>query len=116
MAGSRSAQCSRMPATCPGPSRRNSSVPDTRCSKRCPGALAVLAAERTDPTGYGRIVRDTQGNVERIVEQKDADEAQRRIGLVNTGVIAADGNALKRWLSALRNDNAQGEYYLTDVF
>src|SRR5690606_10531303 len=81
-----------------------------------PGALAVLAAELDDPTGYGRIVRDTHGNVERIVEQKDADEAQRRIGLVNTGVIVADGNALGRWLSALRNDNAQGEYYLTDVF
>src|SRR5690606_23122660 len=81
-----------------------------------PGALAVLAAELDDPTGYGRIVRDPQGNVERIVEQKDADDAQRRIGLVNTGVIVADGNALGRWLSALRNDNAQGEYYLTDVF
>jgi bifunctional UDP-N-acetylglucosamine pyrophosphorylase/glucosamine-1-phosphate N-acetyltransferase len=80
------------------------------------GALAVLGAEPADPDGYGRIVRDAQGNVDRIVEQKDADDAQRRIGLVNTGVIAADGNALKRWLSALRNDNAQGEYYLTDVF
>ncbi len=81
-----------------------------------PGALAVLGAELDDPTGYGRIVRDPQGNVERIVEQKDADDAERRIGLVNTGVIVADGNALGRWLSALRNDNAQGEYYLTDVF
>ena len=81
-----------------------------------PGALAVLGAELDDPTGYGRIVRDSQGNVERIVEQKDADDAQRRINLVNTGVIVADGNSLKRWLSALRNDNAQGEYYLTDVF
>jgi len=80
------------------------------------GALAVLAAELDDPDGYGRIVRDAQGNVDRIVEQKDADASQRRIGLVNTGVIVADGNALERWLSALRNDNAQGEYYLTDVF
>jgi len=81
-----------------------------------PAALSVLAAELDDPSGYGRIVRDAQGNAERIVEQKDADESQRRITLVNTGVIAADGNALKRWLSAVRNDNAQGEYYLTDVF
>src|SRR5690606_37094420 len=81
-----------------------------------PGALAVLAAEPADPTGYGRIVRDAEGNVARIVEQKDADDEQRRIGIINTGVIAAAGEALRRWLSALRNDNAQGEYYLTDVF
>ncbi|MDG6348674.1 bifunctional UDP-N-acetylglucosamine diphosphorylase/glucosamine-1-phosphate N-acetyltransferase GlmU [Luteimonas sp. 8-5] len=81
-----------------------------------PGALAVLAAEPADPTGYGRIVRDAEGNVARIVEQKDADDEQRRIRIVNTGVIAADAAALRRWLGALRNDNAQGEYYLTDVF
>jgi bifunctional UDP-N-acetylglucosamine pyrophosphorylase/glucosamine-1-phosphate N-acetyltransferase len=81
-----------------------------------PGALAVLAAEPASPDGYGRIVRDSEGNVARIVEQKDADEEQRRIGLVNTGVIAAQAGALRRWLAALRNDNVQGEYYLTDVF
>jgi len=81
-----------------------------------PGALAVLAAEPADPTGYGRIVRDAGGRVARIVEQKDADEAQRAIRLVNTGVVAADAAALRRWLGAVRNDNAQGEYYLTDVF
>jgi bifunctional UDP-N-acetylglucosamine pyrophosphorylase/glucosamine-1-phosphate N-acetyltransferase len=81
-----------------------------------PRALAVLAAELADPDGYGRIVRDAEGNVARIVEQKDADDGQRRIGLVNTGVIAAGAGALRRWLAALRNDNAQGEYYLTDVF
>ncbi|WP_374249426.1 bifunctional UDP-N-acetylglucosamine diphosphorylase/glucosamine-1-phosphate N-acetyltransferase GlmU [Thermomonas sp.] len=79
-------------------------------------SLAVLAAELKDPTGYGRIVRDAEGHVAAIVEQKDADEAQRRIGLVNTGVIAADAAELRRWLEQLRNDNAQGEYYLTDVF
>ena len=81
-----------------------------------PGRLAVLAAEPADPHGYGRIVRDPEGRVAAIVEQKDASDGQRRIGLVNTGVIAADANALVRWLAALRNDNAQGEYYLTDVF
>ena len=81
-----------------------------------PGKLAVLAAEPADPTGYGRVVRDAEGNVARIVEQKDADDEQRAIRLVNTGVIAADAAALRRWLAALRNDNAQGEYYLTDVF
>jgi len=81
-----------------------------------PGRLAVLAAELPDPTGYGRIVRDPEGRVAAIVEQKDADDEQRRIRLVNTGVIAADSTALKMWLAHLRNDNAQGEYYLTDVF
>ncbi|GHC01349.1 bifunctional protein GlmU [Thermomonas carbonis] len=81
-----------------------------------PGRLAVLAADLPDPTGYGRILRDPEGRVAAIVEQKDADEEQRRIRLVNTGVIAADSTALKRWLEHLGNDNAQGEYYLTDVF
>ena len=81
-----------------------------------PGRLAVLAAELEDPTGYGRILRDPEGRVAAIVEHKDANDEQRRIHLVNTGVIAADSTALKRWLAQLRNDNAQGEYYLTDVF
>jgi len=81
-----------------------------------PRALAVLAAELPDPTGYGRIVRDASGHVERIVEHKDADDEQRRITLVNTGVIAVDAGKLRGWLAALRNDNSQGEYYLTDVF
>ena len=81
-----------------------------------PGALAVLAAEPADPAGYGRIVRDAEGHVARIVEQKDASDDERAIGIINTGVIVADAAALRRWLAALRNDNAQGEYYLTDVF
>ena len=78
--------------------------------------LAVLVAELDDPTGYGRIVRDAEGRVAAIVEQKDADDEQRRIRLVNTGIVAAESTALKGWLAALSNDNAQGEYYLTDVF
>ncbi|MEL1265397.1 bifunctional UDP-N-acetylglucosamine diphosphorylase/glucosamine-1-phosphate N-acetyltransferase GlmU [Pseudoxanthomonas putridarboris] len=81
-----------------------------------PGRLAVLVAEPTDPGGYGRIVRDPEGRVAAIVEHKDADEDQRRIRIVNTGIIAADASALKGWLARLSNDNAQGEYYLTDVF
>jgi bifunctional UDP-N-acetylglucosamine pyrophosphorylase/glucosamine-1-phosphate N-acetyltransferase len=81
-----------------------------------PGRLAVLAAQPENPTGYGRIVRDAEGRVAAIVEHKDADDAQRRIGIVNTGVIAAEATPTKRWLQALRNDNVQGEYYLTDVF
>ncbi len=81
-----------------------------------PGRLAVLAAELPDPTGYGRILRDPQGHVAAIVEHKDADAAQRRNHLVNTGVIVADATALRRWLANLSNQNTQGEYYLTDVF
>jgi bifunctional UDP-N-acetylglucosamine pyrophosphorylase/glucosamine-1-phosphate N-acetyltransferase len=81
-----------------------------------PGRLSVLAAELADPTGYGRIVRDAEGRVAAIVEHKDADEDERRIRIVNTGVIAAEATALRRWLQRVSNDNAQGEYYLTDVF
>ncbi|MCC7097719.1 MAG: bifunctional UDP-N-acetylglucosamine diphosphorylase/glucosamine-1-phosphate N-acetyltransferase GlmU [Thermomonas sp.] len=79
-------------------------------------SLAVLAAELDDPTGYGRIVRNSEGHVAAIVEQRDADDEQRRIRLVNTGMIAAEATALRRWLSGVRADNAQGELYLTDVF
>lgn len=81
-----------------------------------PRPIAVLGAEPVDPTGYGRIVRDSEGHVAAIVEHKDADAAQRRIHLVNTGMITAVAGTLRGWLDGLRNDNAQGEYYLTDVF
>jgi len=81
-----------------------------------PGRLAVLVADLDDPTGYGRVLRDPEGRVGRIVEHKDADEDQREIKTVNTGIIVADGEPLRRWLEHLRNDNVQGEYYLTDVF
>ncbi|MGO1070208.1 bifunctional UDP-N-acetylglucosamine diphosphorylase/glucosamine-1-phosphate N-acetyltransferase GlmU [Lysobacter sp. CA199] len=81
-----------------------------------PGRLAVLVADLDDPSGYGRIVRDPEGRVGRIVEHKDADEEQRMIRTVNTGILVADGEPLRRWLERLGNDNAQGEYYLTDVF
>jgi bifunctional UDP-N-acetylglucosamine pyrophosphorylase/glucosamine-1-phosphate N-acetyltransferase len=79
------------------------------------GDLALITAQLSDPAGYGRIVRDGAGRVQRIVEEKDASEAQRAIREINTGFLAARGAALQRWLSTLGNDNAQGEYYLTDV-
>lgn len=77
--------------------------------------LAVLTEILEEPTGYGRIVRDQAGRVCAIVEHKDADAAVRAIKEVNTGIIAAPTAALKRWLSQLNNNNAQGEYYLTDI-
>ena len=81
-----------------------------------PARMAVLVAEPADPTGYGRIVRDVEGHVAKIVEQRDADEEQRRIRIVNTGILAAESTALKRWLVHIKNENVQGEYYLTDIF
>ncbi len=76
--------------------------------------LAVLTVELEDPTGYGRIVRE-QGRVVRIVEQKDASDTQRAIREVNTGILIAPTRQLKAWLAKLSNNNAQGEYYLTDI-
>lgn len=77
--------------------------------------MAVLTEVLDDPTGYGRIVRDEQGHVARIVEHKDATQDERAINEVNTGILAAPTAQLKQWLSQLKNDNAQSEYYLTDV-
>jgi bifunctional UDP-N-acetylglucosamine pyrophosphorylase/glucosamine-1-phosphate N-acetyltransferase len=77
--------------------------------------VAVMTTELDDPKGYGRIVRQPSGRVERIVEDKDASEKERAIREINTGLMIAPAGALRGWLAALRNDNAQGEYYLTDV-
>ena len=79
------------------------------------GKLALLSQHVADPTGYGRVVRDAAGNVSRIVEQKDADAETLKINEINTGILVCPTGPLKRWLTALKNDNAQGEYYLTDV-
>ncbi|WP_394245144.1 bifunctional UDP-N-acetylglucosamine diphosphorylase/glucosamine-1-phosphate N-acetyltransferase GlmU [Vibrio astriarenae] len=78
------------------------------------GGIALLTVVLDNPTGYGRIVRKN-GPVVAIVEQKDATEEQKLIKEINTGVLVATGGDLKRWLSGLNNNNAQGEYYLTDV-
>jgi bifunctional UDP-N-acetylglucosamine pyrophosphorylase/glucosamine-1-phosphate N-acetyltransferase len=77
--------------------------------------LALLTVCLSDPTGYGRIVRDAQGNVSKIVEQKDARAEELAISEINTGILIAPTVPLKKWLSQLSNHNAQGEYYLTDV-
>jgi bifunctional UDP-N-acetylglucosamine pyrophosphorylase / glucosamine-1-phosphate N-acetyltransferase len=77
--------------------------------------VTVLTARVADPTGYGRVVRDTNGVVAGIVEQKDATPEQQAIDEVNTGIMVIDGEPLHGWLSRLRNDNAQAEYYLTDI-
>jgi bifunctional UDP-N-acetylglucosamine pyrophosphorylase/glucosamine-1-phosphate N-acetyltransferase len=77
--------------------------------------LALLTIELPDPTGYGRIVRDAAGRITGIVEHKDATPEQRAIREVNTGVYAAPSALLKRWVMNLSNDNAQHEYYLTDI-
>uniref|UniRef100_UPI0028ACD3C8 bifunctional UDP-N-acetylglucosamine diphosphorylase/glucosamine-1-phosphate N-acetyltransferase GlmU n=1 Tax=Achromobacter animicus TaxID=1389935 RepID=UPI0028ACD3C8 len=76
---------------------------------------AVLTEVLADSTGYGRIVRDAHGNVCRIVEHKDASDAERKIKEVNTGILSAPTAKLKNWLTRIDNNNAQGEYYLTDV-
>lgn len=78
-------------------------------------SLALLTVILDDPTGYGRIIRDHDNRVTKIVEQKDANPEQQAIREGNTGILACKGNQLKNWLARLRNNNAQNEYYLTDV-
>ncbi|MGH8777855.1 bifunctional UDP-N-acetylglucosamine diphosphorylase/glucosamine-1-phosphate N-acetyltransferase GlmU [Paraburkholderia sp.] len=97
-------------------------VPLTRAStlKRFTDAVGlsgygVLTVTLDDPSGYGRIVRDAKAKVVRIVEQKDATPEQRAIAEINTGIIAGPTAQLQGWLGSLKNDNSQGEFYLTDV-
>ncbi len=78
-------------------------------------SMGLLTISLDNPAGYGRIVRDENGQVASIVEEKDASPAQREIREVNTGILALNGGKLKGWLNRLTNDNAQGEYYLTDI-
>ena len=79
------------------------------------GSLVLLTVELSDPTGYGRIVRNASGAVILIVEEKDASSEEKRICEVNTGIMCLPTAHLADWLSRLKNQNAQGEYYLTDV-
>lgn len=83
--------------------------------ERADAAVVVLTMELDDPTGYGRIVRDASGEVERIVEQKDANDAEAAITECNSGFYCFDGKALFDALLKVSNNNAQGEFYLTDV-
>ena len=96
-------------------------VPLTRTATLAPlvaaaqaGRLGLLTVNLQHPDGYGRIVREN-GRVTRIVEHKDATPAERAIQEVNTGILAVATRRLKQWIAELKNDNAQGEYYLTDV-
>jgi len=77
--------------------------------------MGLLTVHLAEPTGYGRIVRDENNTVVGIIEQKDATNEQLTINECNTGILLVNGDDLKRWLSQLSNDNAQGEYYLTDI-
>ncbi len=77
--------------------------------------LALLSVHLDEPRGYGRILRATDGGIQAIVEEKDASETQRRIREVNTGFMAVAARPLKKWIAALESDNAQGEFYLTDI-
>ena len=78
-------------------------------------SVGLLTVCQDNPAGYGRIVRDKQNNVVRIVEEKDASPAEREVTEVNTGIMAMNADRLRTWLALLNNNNAQGEYYLTDI-
>ena len=78
--------------------------------------LRLLATRLDDPHGYGRVLSDGNGEIRQVVEEKDASDEQRAVNLVNTGILAAASAPLRRWISQLDRNNAQGEYYLTDIF
>ncbi|MEZ5672949.1 MAG: bifunctional UDP-N-acetylglucosamine diphosphorylase/glucosamine-1-phosphate N-acetyltransferase GlmU [Thiotrichaceae bacterium] len=87
----------------------------TLCAKVTENSMAILTVKMANPSGYGRIVRNSLGQVSKITEEKDADAQIKQIREVNTGILAVPMTHLRRWLSLLNNNNAQGEYYLTDI-
>jgi bifunctional UDP-N-acetylglucosamine pyrophosphorylase/glucosamine-1-phosphate N-acetyltransferase len=96
-------------------------VPLTRIAtlqrlEQADSALCLLTTRLVDPHGYGRVLCDGADRVQAVVEEKDADERQRAVTLVNTGILVAAADSLRGWVDRLGRDNAQGEYYLTDVF
>lgn len=78
-------------------------------------ALGIITARLPDPTGFGRIIRDNQHNIIQIIEEKDANETERAIREINSGIYLIPANHLQKWLPTLSNNNAQKEYYLTDI-
>jgi bifunctional UDP-N-acetylglucosamine pyrophosphorylase / glucosamine-1-phosphate N-acetyltransferase len=78
-------------------------------------SLGLLTVNLARPKGYGRIIRDSAGHVQKIVEEKDASNNEKLIKEVNTGIMAVKGDKLKKWLSQLNNNNSQSEFYLTDI-
>ncbi len=80
------------------------------------GGFSLLTTRLDEPRGYGRVLCDGNGRVRSVVEEKDADDVQRAVNLVNTGILVADAKALREWIARLDRNNAQGEYYLTDIF
>jgi bifunctional UDP-N-acetylglucosamine pyrophosphorylase / glucosamine-1-phosphate N-acetyltransferase len=84
-------------------------------SRAAPLRLSLLTAELPDPRGYGRIIRNRAGSVERIVEQRDASAEEAQVREINTGIMAVPATRLRGWLTRLENRNAQREYYLTDI-
>jgi len=78
-------------------------------------SAAVITAQMPNPFGYGRIIKNTKGLVEAIVEEKDASESQRQVREINSGIIMAEAKNLNKWLAQINTNNAQGELYLTDI-
>ncbi len=96
-------------------------VPLTRVAtlrqlEQAEGGFSLLTTRLADPRGYGRVLCDGNGKVRAVIEEKDADADQRAVNLVNTGILVADAKALRGWIKRLDRNNAQGEYYLTDIF
>jgi bifunctional UDP-N-acetylglucosamine pyrophosphorylase/glucosamine-1-phosphate N-acetyltransferase len=96
-------------------------VPLTRVAtlrqlEQAEGGFSLITTRLADPRGYGRVLCDGNGKVRAVIEEKDADADQRAVSLVNTGILIADAKALRGWIKRLDRNNAQGEYYLTDIF